>query len=107
MYSQQDRQYVGKVLNSMTSSMFQAFISAKIPRDVLDGIVEGNKKPMEGYAAHLMSSDMPDNERTLRVNLISWAISTVEMARIEGMELVKDENLQGDAPKLQKPKGFG
>lgn len=107
MYSQQDRQYVGKTLNAMTSAMFQAFISANIPRDVLDGIVAGDKRPMEGYAAHLMSSDMPHEERTLRVNLIAWAINTVQVAKLLGMELIKDENLQGDAPKLQKPKGFG
>jgi len=105
--SNQNQTYVGKTLNSMTSSMFQAFVDADIPKDVLDGILEHNKQPMVDYVSYLKNSDLPDKERSLRINLISWAISTVETARLLGMELVKNENMEAQLPKIQKPKGFG
>lgn len=99
---QVDRKRISKLLNSQMSSMFASWREAKIPDAAIDAIVAQDKTGLDNAIAYLRESDYPDNERALRANLISWAISTIALAAELGMVLEANTLEQGELPKFKK-----
>ena len=106
---QVDRKHLAKLLNSLNSAMFATFREAEIPEAVLDGIMKNDPKALEGSVAYLRAAEIPDKERALKANIISWAVNTIAITGELGMINVKNETEGGQLPniKKEKPKGFG
>lgn len=99
---QVDRKHVSKLLNNQISAMFATWKEAKIPDKAIDAIVAHDKEGLNNAIAYLRESDLPDNERALRANIISWTISTIALAAELGLVLEKNEQEQGQLPSFKK-----
>lgn len=100
---QVDRKRISKLLNSQISTMFASWREAGIPDKAIDAIIAQDKAGLDNATAYLRESGIPDNERALRANIISWTISTIALAAELGMVLEPNETeQQAELPKFKQ-----
>ncbi len=82
--------------------MFAVWHEAKLPDAARDAIIRGDKQGLESSISYLRTLDIPDNERALRANIVSWTISTIGLAAELGMVLERNDTDTGQLPNFKK-----